>query len=232
MVAEEGPLAREKRQPMPPAKAQSGSYLSGIILAAGASTRMGRPKQLLSLDGQPLLQHVLEQAVASCLDEVILVLGHQAREVRAAIRVPSRRRIRVVVNRDYAGGQSTSLRLGLRSASPRAAAAAILLADQPQITAGLIDRLAAAFRSADRPLLRPVYLDAQGRRVPGHPVFLARQIWFEVEQLSGDQGARALLTAHPDSLLELPLEGGPPADIDTWEDYRRAADAQALAIRQ
>lgn len=213
-----------------PAPKAAKAPISGIILAAGASTRMGRPKQLLPLVDRPLLQHVLDQAAASCLAEVILVLGHRAQEIQAAIQIPSGCRIRVVVNPDYAQGQSGSLRLGLRSASPRAEAAAILLGDQPQVTAELIDRMATAFRGAGSLLVRPVYPGPGGRRVPGHPVFLARRIWPEVEGLSGDQGARALLAAHPDWLWEIPLEGEPPGDIDTWEDYLRAG--QALTVRQ
>ena len=190
---------------------------------------MGRPKQLLPLGDRPLLQHVLDEAAASCLNEVILVLGHEAREIRAALRIPSRGRIRVVVNPDYARGQSTSLRLGLRSASPRAEAAAIILGDQPGIATELIDRIAAAFRSTSRPFVRPVYSSSDSHRVPGHPVFLARQIWPEVEELKGDQGARALLTAHPGWLFEVHLEGDPPADIDTREDYVQALDDRSAS---
>lgn len=193
---------------------------------------MGRPKQLLLVRGLPLLQLVLDEAAVSCLDEVILVLGHRAREVRAGIRVPSRRRVRVVVNVNYGQGLSTSLRLGLRSASPRAAAAAILLGDQPAVSAGLIDRMVAAFRAAGSPLVRPIYLGTDGARVPGHPVLLARRVWPEVERLRGDQGVRALLAAHPDWLLEVPLEEEPPADIDTWEDYLRAAEEKRAAARR
>lgn len=216
---------------MPAAKGEETRFLSGVILAAGASTRVGQPKQLLPLGDRPLLQRVLDEAAASCLDEVILVLGHRAEEIRAAIQLPSGHPIRVAINPDYTRGQSTSLRLGLRSANPRAEAAAVLLGDQPQITARLIDRVAAAFQTAGSPLVRPVYSGSGGRRVPGHPVFLARRIWPEVEKLRGDQGARALLSAHPEWLLEVPVEGEPPGDIDTWEDYQRAANAaRALAI--
>ena len=218
---------------MPATKPRAGPYLSGVILAAGESTRMGRPKQLLPLGDRPLLQRVLDEAVASCLDEVILVLGHEARQVQQAIQLPSGRRVRVVVNDDYARGQSTSLRLGLRSANARAEAAAVLLGDQPGVTAQLIDRVAAAFLAAGSPLVRPVYGGAGGRSVPGHPVFLARRIWPEVERLKGDRGARELLIDHPDWLLEVPVEGEPPQDIDTWDDYERAAEAlRATATRQ
>jgi len=201
------------------------SFLSGIILAAGASSRMGRSKPLLPLRGRPLLQHVLDAAVASRLDEIVLVLGNQADEVRGALELPEASRARVVVNADWARGQSTSLRLGLRRARPSAAAAAILLGDQPGIGAALIDRVARAFLDAGLPAARPVYSGADGSRIPGHPVFLARRIWSEVDKLGGDEGARALLATRADWLLQVPVQGEAPADIDTWEDYRRAGGA-------
>lgn len=195
-------------------------FLSGVILAAGASTRMGRPKQLLPLGDRCLLQHVVDAATGSCLDEVILVLGHHADEIANGLDCASKRSVRIVVNNDYAEGQSTSLRLGLHAANVRAQATAILLGDQPHVTNQLIDRVAAAFVAADVPIVRPVY-GAGDHRVPGHPVFLARRIWPEVDRLRGDLGARVLIAAHPDWLLDVPIEGDPPADVDTWEDYQR-----------
>jgi molybdenum cofactor cytidylyltransferase len=194
-------------------------FLAGVILAAGASRRMGRPKQLLRLDDRAMVQHVLDAAVASSLDEIVVVLGHEAAQVGAAIRLPVGRSVRVTVNPEWASGQSGSLRRGLRAVDPRAAAVAILLADQPHLTAELIDRVAAAFLAGAAPVVRPVYA---GGRVPGHPVFLARRIWPEVDGLRGDQGARALLAAHPEWLRELPVAGEPPLDVDTAEDYERA----------
>ncbi|MDZ4278492.1 MAG: nucleotidyltransferase family protein, partial [Dehalococcoidia bacterium] len=159
---------------MPDAKGESGPFLAGVILAAGASTRMGQPKQLLAYRGRPLLQRVVDAALASSLDEVVVVLGHRAEEVRAALELPPDDRIRLVVNPDYAAGQSTSLRCGLRSASSSATGAAVLLGDQPHVSAALIDRIAQAFRSADRPIVRPVYpvirsfwRDGSGRRSSG-----------------------------------------------------------------
>ncbi|MCI0849764.1 MAG: nucleotidyltransferase family protein [Chloroflexi bacterium] len=203
--------------------------VSGVILAAGASSRMGRPKQLLPLGGKPLLQHVIDEALASSLDEVIVVLGHRAEEIQRALRLPER--VRVVVNPEYERGQSTSLRLGLRSAGPRTAAAAVLLGDQPGVTGALIDRLIEAFRAADAGFVRPVYTNRDGKRLPGHPVLIGRKAWPEVEQLTGDQGARALMSKHPEWLLEVPLEGQAPADLDTPEEYERAADVMSSKAR-
>ncbi|MBI4516404.1 MAG: nucleotidyltransferase family protein [Deltaproteobacteria bacterium] len=211
---------------MLPTSHHSRSFLSGIILAAGASRRMGQPKQLMWFGDRPLLQHVLEVAAASCLDEIVLVLGHRAEAVRQAIQLPVECPVTVVVNADYEQGQSTSLRAGLSAADSRADGAAVLLGDQPGVTGGLIGRVAAAFAGADAPVARPLYC-ADGRRIPGHPVFLARRIWPEVDQLQGDHGARALLAAHPDWVLEVSIEGAPPADIDTWDDYRRTVPPAA-----
>lgn len=190
---------------------------------------MGRPKQLLPLQGRPLLQHVVDTAVASSLDEIILVLGHRAREILSAITCPDR--VRVVVNAEYAEGQSTSLRAGLRTASPYAEAAAVLLGDQPRATPQLIDAMAAAFRSAAACAVRPVYAGVGGRRVPGHPVFLARRVWPEMDKLRGDQGARDLLGAHPEWLLEVSVDGDVPPDVDTWEDYRHSVGDEPTPAR-
>ena len=198
------------------------AFLSGIILAAGTATRMGRPKQLLRFGDRCLLQHVIDAAAASCLDEILVILGHRAEEIRARLRFPPGRAMRIVVAADYNQGQSASLRAGLRAAGPQASAAAVLLADQPGVTSQVINRVAAAYLAAGAPVARAVYADADGARVPGHPVFLARRIWPEVDKLPGDQGARALISAHPEWLLEIPIEGKPPRDIDTTEDYQRA----------
>ncbi len=198
-------------------------FISGIILAAGASTRMGRPKQLLTLGGRCLLQHVIDTAAAAAgLDEIIVVLGHRADEIRRVLQLPAGRHVRIVVAADFAQGQSASLRAGLRAAHASAVAAAILLADQPRMTAALIDRTAAAFLVADAPIARPAYRAPSGDGFPGHPVFLARRVWPEIKRLEGDQGARALIRAHPEWVLEIPVEGRAPADIDTWADYERA----------
>jgi len=211
------------------------AFLSGVVLAAGTASRMGSPKQLLPLRGRPLLQHVVDAAAASCLDEIVLVLGHRAAEIEAALQLPVGRAVRVVVNDGYAEGQSSSLKAGLRAADARAAGAAILLGDQPGVTATLIDRVAAAFGSAAVPVVRPVWrgkmdemdtmdgMDAgaglEARRVPGHPVVLARRIWPELERLRGDQGARVLIAARPEWVLEVEIEGVPPADVDTPGEY-------------
>jgi xanthine dehydrogenase accessory factor len=196
---------------------------SGIVLAAGTASRMGGLKALLPLGDRCLLQHVVDAALASCLDEVIVVLGHRADEVRSVLAIPEGGRARVVVNADFAAGQSASLRCGLRAASPASETAAVLLGDQPTVSAARIDRVAAAFFASQRPAARPVFPEAGG--APGHPVFLARRLWPLLEAETGDRGARELLAAHPDWLTAVPESGAPPPDLDTPDDYEAAARA-------
>jgi len=208
---------------MPTAEANEKTRISGILLAAGTSRRMGFPKLLLPYRGQPLLQHALDAAAASCLDEIVLVLGKGARQVLEAIDLPGATPVRIAINEDPASGQSASLRQGLRSTDPRAAAAAILLGDQPQMTGARIDAVTASFETDGKAVVRPVYCGPQGDRVPGHPVLVARRVWPEVEKLNGDEGMRSLLAREPEWLRELPLDGEPPGDIDNWNDYWKAA---------
>lgn len=201
--------------------------VAGLVLAAGASRRMGRPKQLLPLAGRPLLQHVLDAAAGSRLGEIVVVLGHEAEAVAAAVRLPAR--ARVVRNPEYAEGQSTSLRRGLVATAEDAVAVAVLLGDQPEITSDVIDAVVAAFEEGGARAARPVWRDAEGRARPGHPVVLGRELWPTLMELDGDRGARELFAGQPQWLREVAMAGVPPADVDDDEDYRRARDAFAAA---
>ena len=205
-----------------PSTGRSRPFLSAVVLAAGGSTRMGRPKQLLPLAGKPLLQHAIDNAAVSGLDEIVLVLGHAAEEVRAGLRLPSRVPVRVVVNDEWRAGMSTSLRAGLRAADERAGAAVVLLGDQPGVSALLIAHVTEAFLESGRRAARPVWRAAG---VPGHPVVLARDAWAAMNVLRGEEGARAVLAAHPEWLHEVAIAGAPPRDIDDPDDYRQALAA-------
>lgn len=182
----------------------------GIVLAAGRGARMGRPKQLLPLDGRPMLQHVLDAAAAAPLDDLVLVLGHAAGEVRAALRPPPG--TRVVVNAAHAEGQSTSLRAGLAAAPEGALAAVVLLGDQPEVRAEAVAALVAAHARSVAPVLRAAY----GGRA-AHPVLLGRAIWPAAMALRGDAGARALISREAVELVE--VGGAPPEDVDTPADH-------------
>lgn len=187
--------------------------ISGIVLAAGTSSRLGKSKQLLELEGKPLIQHVVDAAAAAGLDEIVVVLGHDAELVRAALDLPTN--ARTVENPEYRSGQSASLAAGLAAMDPSSEAAIVLLADQPDIPASVIRELMEAHRRSPARVLR-----ARFRNAPG-PALLAREIWGDLSRLKGDTGARELIEAHPDWVEEIAFDADAPPDVDTWEDYER-----------
>lgn len=193
----------------------SGGRTAGVILAAGASRRMGSPKQLLDVGGRPLLEGVVAAASASALDEVVLVLGANADAIRAAVR-PGRARI--VVNPDHAQGMSTSLRAGIAALGPDVECAVVILGDQPAISPALLDELVALQRSSGLP---SAALSFGGLLHP--PVVLARELWAGLDELAGDVGCRAVIRGRPELVAALPASEDErhPVDVDTPEDYRR-----------
>lgn len=190
--------------------------IAGVILAAGSSLRLGRPKQLLMWRGRPLLQHVVEAAASSNLSELVVVLGHEAGRISDALTLPEGARL--VHNPDYRSGQASSLRVGLNALAEDAQAAAVLLSDHPYVSASLIDRVLHEFELSSAPVVRPRFGE-----VPGHPVVVGRSEW-ERWRLTGDEGARSLLEG-PD-VRELPLDGVMFADVDTWDDYQALLDRE------
>ena len=185
---------------------------SGVILAAGRSSRLGRPKQLLPLAGRPLLVHTVRHAVASALDEVVLVLGHEAIRIADAVGEWGQR---LVINRDYASGMSSSLKVGLGALYPTTEAVLFLLGDLPQVTTEIIDAVLRAFRETGGPIVAAEY----GGRV-GNPVLFARELFPDLAGLSGDEGARVLLHSHSTRVVRVPVgSGAPPRDVDTEADY-------------
>lgn len=198
--------------------------VTGVILAAGSSLRMGRPKQLLPIGAQLLLDRTLETALGSRLTDMVVVLGAHADEVREWVPRLRGGRVRTVVNPAYRDGISTSLGCGIAALDTRTDAAAILLADQPQVTVELIDRMLAAYAASARPIVRPLFAAARGERVPGHPVVLGRQAWPLVRSLGGDLGLRAVIAARPDLVEDVSIAAQPPGDVDTMDDYRRLRD--------
>lgn len=192
--------------------------IAAIVLAAGRSSRMGLHKLLLSLGNRPLVAHVVAAACGSQADPVLVVVGHDAGRVGAAL---SPDRFRVVENPDYAEGMATSLRAGIAAVPPASAGAIILLADQPLVTAELLDRLITA-ASADRDAFVAAAYD--GRRAS--PVYFPSRSFPELEAVEGDEGGRSVLARHPDRVRL--VECGDIAsalDIDRPEDYERVREA-------
>ncbi len=188
--------------------------ISGIVLAAGTSSRFGETKQLVELDGKPIVQHAVDAASAAGLDEIIVVLGHDADLVEKALRLPKGGR--TVTNLEYEEGQSSSLAAGLAAADPSSEAAIVLLADQPGMREEVMRRLAGAYRERRARIVR-----ARFRNAPG-PALLSREIWPEIAAVTGDTGARELIATHPEWVEELDIEADAPPDIDTWTDYEAA----------
>jgi molybdenum cofactor cytidylyltransferase len=189
--------------------------IAAIVLAAGASTRMGRQKLTLPLaDGRPLARAAVEQVLAGGLDDVVVVLGREAEAVAATLRgLP----IRTVVNPRYAEGQSTSLRAGLDALAPGTEAAVVALGDQPLPDPRVIHRLVEAFRTSGRPIVAPVYRDGRG-----NPVLFASAVFDELRRVEGDRGGRPVIARNPERVAEVPVDAPMPTDIDTPEDYRTA----------
>ncbi len=192
--------------------------IRGIILAAGAARRMGKIKQLLPLGNQPMICHIAHAACQSELNEVVLVIGAAADLVSSAVDNFS---LQIINNPDWSQGQASSLKAGLRLLTLDAEAVLFLLADQPLITAGLINRIIEAYRSSGKTIICPTHGERRG-----NPVLFDLNRWRDaLSALSGDQGARQIIVDHPDEVGLVAVESEEIFwDIDTEEDYRRICD--------
>lgn len=201
-------------QPRAPGHGEA-APVAGLVLAAGRSTRMGTGNKLLQqVRGKPLVRHAVEAQLASRSAPVIVVTGHQQDEVRAALAGLD---VVFVHNPAFAEGLSSSLRAGLAALPGAVPGVVVSLGDMPNVTAGVIDRLAQAF--ADRPDSLAVAPTLLGQR--GNPVLLSRALFAEVAKLEGDQGARRLLDAAGDAVEEVALDDPAIAlDVDTPEALR------------
>jgi len=192
--------------------------VAGVILAAGESRRWGSPKPLLLLEGRPLVTWTVDAALASALSRVILVLGRDRETVVTALADRgSNPRLEVVFNPRFAEGQATSLTVGLQALEERFGAAMFLLGDQPLVTSTLIDSMLAHFATTEKGICVPV---CAGRR--GNPVLFDRSFYPDLLALSGDEGGRGIIAAHPEAVLAMEIDD--PAvfwDIDAPGDLDR-----------
>ena len=187
-------------------------FISGLILAAGTSSRMGQPKQLLPFRGTILLDWVMAQAEsASALNEVIVVLGRAADEIQPRLRST---RAKVIVNPVFTEGCSGSYKAGMATIDPRAEAVMVLLGDQPGVESAVIDQVAEDWRTKAGTIALTSY---RGRR--GHPMVFARELFDQLRQLSGDKAAWKILDAHPDWVRDVAVDYAFPDDVDTRQDY-------------
>jgi molybdenum cofactor cytidylyltransferase len=189
-----------------------------VILSAGESSRMGRPKALLPIEGVRFVEKIVSALKSTDVGNIIVVLGHNAEEMRQKI---SDLPVTILINHDYKQGQLSSLQVAIRhleSSSEGSPVDGILvhLVDHPYISATLVDLMIKRFYETKKLIVVPRF---QGRR--GHPVIFARALFSELLAAGPDQGAKPVVHAHRDDTLEIDTEDeGVLIDIDTPEEYR------------
>jgi molybdenum cofactor cytidylyltransferase len=179
-------------------------------LAAGGSSRLGQPKQLLPFGDATLLDHTLGVARACGFDQLVCVLGGGARDVLARVDLSG---IEVVVNEVFGSGCSSSIAASLDVIDGDVLV--LMLGDQPGVEPASVRALVA--RRGDAPLAVCRYEDGRG-----HPFAFARSVFGELAALHGDKGVWKLLDRAGDAVAEVPVSGPIPPDVDTWEDYEAA----------
>lgn len=191
------------------ASESAGEFVTGLVLAAGGSKRLGRPKQLLPFGSATLLDHVLDTARACRFDQLLCVVGGGADDVRARVDLTA---IEVVENQHFGEGCSSSIAAALGAVDERADALVLMLGDQPGVTAEAVTELIA--RRGQAPLAACAYTDGRG-----HPLAFARDIFGDLASLHGDKGVWKLLDRNAEEVIDVPVAGSIPRDVDTWEDY-------------
>ncbi len=189
--------------------------VAGILLAAGRSQRFGgETKQLLDFAGEPVIRRVAGEACRSLLGEVVVVVGHNARAVEAAVVGLDLRSVR---NSQYREGLSSSIAAGIQSIDQEAEAALFMTADQPFLSKEVINRIVSRYTQTKAAIVVPSF---EGQR--GSPVLFQRRLFARLQALREDQGGREIVRSCPELVEAVELESGQPlADMDTPADYRR-----------
>jgi xanthine dehydrogenase accessory factor len=190
-------------------------FVAGLVLAAGGSSRLGRPKQTLPYRGSTLLGHVLNSARACGFDQLLVALGGGADEVREAVDLSG---ATVVENRAFGEGCSSSIAAALGALDPRADTLVLMLGDQPEVGPGVVERLLAGRGEAAMAVCR--YEDQRG-----HPFAFRRELFGELANLHGDKAVWKLLDRLGPEVAEVELAGRVPLDVDTWDDYEAVVGA-------
>jgi molybdenum cofactor cytidylyltransferase len=184
-------------------------FVTGLVLAAGASRRLGRPKQLLPFGAGTLLDHVMQVARSCEFDQLLCVLGAGADGVRAAVDLSG---AQVVENIHFGEGCSSSIAAALGAVDERSDVLVLMLGDQPGVSVATVSKLLAGRGGA--PLAACAYTDGRG-----HPLAFARCMFGELAALHGDKGVWKLLDRHAAEVVDVPLDGPIPRDVDTLDDY-------------
>jgi len=188
--------------------------VSGLVLAAGTSSRLGeQTKQLLPWQDTTMLGWVVRRAEGSILDEVVVVVGHEAEAIRRHVAL---QRARFVEALDFHEGCTSSIRAGLEALHPQSAAVVLILGDQPRIESKTIAAVVEGWQHMQRPIVRVSY-----RGHSGHPMLFAKALFGQLKTLHGDKGVWKLCDAHPEWVYEVEVDQPYPGDVNTWADYTR-----------
>jgi molybdenum cofactor cytidylyltransferase len=185
--------------------------VTGVVLAAGSSSRLGTPKQLLPYGDNTVLGASLDVARSCPFDQIILTLGGAAHCVLDSVPLHG---VEAVITEDFGGGCSSSLRIALAQVDPLAAGIVLMLGDQPGVATTTVEKLIAD--GVGSPIAVCRYSDGIG-----HPFWLSRSVFGDVARLHGDKGVWKLIQAGCVEVHDLAVDAPMPLDVDTWDDYHR-----------
>ena len=197
--------------------------IAAIVLAAGMSQRMGKPKLLLKLNGDTIIEHIIKELQQSSVDSIIVVLGHNPQPLKELLSSYS---VKTVINENYKEGMTSSFKVGLNEVKDTADAALLVLGDQPFISHTLINKLIDTYKkTSEAKIVSPIY---EGKK--GHPVLFDKSLFDEILSLPPDKYIREVIHNHYDELATIPWDKGTILDIDTPEDYVEALKLSLIHI--
>ena len=194
-------------------------FVAGLVLAAGGSRRLGRPKQLLPFAGATLLDHTVATARACEFDQLVVAIGGHSEKIRTRVDLHG---ADVVVNPGFGAGCSSSIAVAMDVTDARTTTLVLMLGDQPGVVPATIRLLLAA--RGDAPIAVCGYEDGRG-----HPFAFSQEVFPDLRALRGDKAVWRMLDERADEVEEIPITGRVPLDVDTWEDYEAVVAAAGQA---
>ncbi|MEN8243835.1 MAG: nucleotidyltransferase family protein [Thermodesulfobacteriota bacterium] len=193
---------------------------AGIILAAGMSARFGSPKQLTMLGEKPLIERVLDVCLDSLLESIYLVLGYRRREIVQALgNKAAHSRLKIIVNRDYRRGQSTSLKAGIAEIRGTYPSTMFILGDQPFMDTPTLNRMLERYWASDKDICVPFFKEKRG-----NPTIFSSMFYDEISNIRRDVGARKIIQDNPGQVLAIEVKRASFfLDIDTQADLEKAS---------